>query len=426
MSVTDPHRAKPEILLVGASARAAAHGLMKHGDWAQRLSRLSSDSPSPSSIRPSGIYAIDQFADQDLLEVCDQVVQVPDLTRLNVAQALDRLRSHGKAPKIWIPTGGMENQQDSWAYLQEAVSSELPIGGAVDPMSELRRLDNWRVWGEATGVELPETMTQLPTGSSLPGPASHWLLKSRFSSGGLGVEELGMQGFEHGELDTERLRKSGSYWQRRVEGVDHSALAVCWQGTSHWIGATRQLSGIPELGAPPFLYSGSMGPVELGSLRAPVEKLLEIAARQTHWSGLLGVDFRIDHDRLWLLELNPRYTAGSEVLERSAGSSVIGHLLDLSQGLPARWPSFKEGWAKGVWYVGRGFRGRVRAQAWDRVRRSGEMGYRPIADVAGEGSVVEGPAPAFTVFAHSSEAPSSLETLSQLGAAWETLIFDLI
>lgn len=445
MPDTDVDRAKPEILLVGASTRAAAHGLarcmgLKGLGTAKRPTRLPSNAStrasdasmrasgaSPSiSFQPLGICAIDQFADQDLVEVGEQVVQVPDLTRPQIAQALDRLRSLGKDPKIWIPTGGMENQPDSWSYLQEAIASELPSLGGTEAMNELRRIENWKVWGEASGVPLPETMAQLPAGSVGSSPASRWLRKSRLSSGGLGVSGFDAQDFEPADGEPRQWRKSDWYWQRKVEGMDHSALAVCWQGTSHWIGATRQLSGTRELGAPPFLYSGSIGPVELGSFRAPVEKLLGLAAQQTQWTGLLGVDFRIDDDRLWLLELNPRYTAGSEVLERSSGKSVVSYLLDLPHGIPSQWPSSEEVWAKGVWYVGRGFRGQVRHGSWDRVRGSGEIGCRPIADVAGEGSVVEGPAPAFTVFAHSTDSPFSLETLRQLGATWETLIFDLI
>jgi predicted ATP-grasp superfamily ATP-dependent carboligase len=41
-------------------------------------------------------------------------------------------------------------------------------------------------------------------------------------------------------------------------------------------------------------------------------------------TGMFGVDFVITPDGLWLIEVNPRYTASVEVLERMTGESLLG------------------------------------------------------------------------------------------------------
>lgn len=384
----------PQILLVGASARAAAHALAREG-WE--------------------LQALDLFGDQDLQEVCRGSIALAGLSQPDVARGLEILMHASGAPNVWFPVGGLENEVDSWAWLDQQIPGFPGLSGGSNKLHQLRSVSQWKAWSEEAAAGFPEIRFEPPSTSP-----HEWLYKSTRTSGGLGVRQIA-----EGENWDKVESSEGGYWQRKVKGVDCSALAVCHQGQAHWIGATKQLCGIAEFQAPPFLYSGSIGPIELGEHESTARKLLEVIARSTNWTGLLGIDFRIDSDSFWLFEVNPRYPAGAEVLERSAGQSVIGYLLRLCLGEPATWRTSQAIWMKGVWWLPSGETHCVSPAAWERVLASGESGRRPIADVSPTGSLLTGPCPAFTLFSQASQSTLSIESLVQLGGHWETLIFDL-
>jgi hypothetical protein len=81
------------------------------------------------------------------------------------------------------------------------------------------------------------------------------------------------------------------------------------------------------LGPLRYLYSGSLGPITFADERL---QQLQTAANwivaQTGLDGLFGVDFLAtgQSDSLTLLEINPRYTASMEILERAQDFSAIG------------------------------------------------------------------------------------------------------
>ena len=56
---------------------------------------------------------------------------------------------------------------------------------------------------------------------------------------------------------------------------------------------------------------------------ATFERLGECLARQFGLIGLFGVDAILSGDEVWPVEVNPRYTASVEVLERAMGLSAI-------------------------------------------------------------------------------------------------------
>ena len=52
-------------------------------------------------------------------------------------------------------------------------------------------------------------------------------------------------------------------------------------------------------------------------------RLGNILAEQFELMGLFGVDFVLEGERVWSLEVNPRYTASVEIVERFTGVSAI-------------------------------------------------------------------------------------------------------
>ncbi len=209
----------------------------------------------------------------------------------------------------WMYTGAVENYPEFVAR----ITSNRPLWGVDAPTLEHVR-DPWQV-AEALrrhGLPFPDlarTPEQLPRDGS-------WLAKRFNSAGGQHIAPW------HGPL--ERFETTAHYYQRRVPGMDCSAVFVGAAGCARLLGVTRQLIGEAWTGAQGFRYAGSIGPLELP--RASHARLIAIAdaiCTEFNLTGLFGVDFLLSGDAVWPMEINPRYTASVEILERATGLRAI-------------------------------------------------------------------------------------------------------
>ena len=84
------------------------------------------------------------------------------------------------------------------------------------------------------------------------------------------------------------------------------------------IGITEQLVGTHWPGVLPFRYVGSIGPLEIsGPLRAELTRVGSLLRNEFHLRGIFGVDAIIRDESVWIIEVNPRYTASVEILEQT-------------------------------------------------------------------------------------------------------------
>ena len=161
------------------------------------------------------------------------------------------------------------------------------------------------------GLAAPESLSHPPKAAG-----GHWLHKPLGSSSGAGIDFW--QANSCGGEDR------GYYFQRHVEGLPCAAIYVADAQTSRLLGVTQQLIGTDWTGAAPFHYSGSLGPLPLApATRAELERLGEVLRREFGLRGLFGVDGVLSDGAFWTIEVNPRYTASVEVLERVAGCRAI-------------------------------------------------------------------------------------------------------
>ena len=113
--------------------------------------------------------------------------------------------------------------------------------------------------------------------------------------------------------------------QPYVPGPAFGALFVMGAGRAWLWGVTRQRTGrLVDDDQPPrdFSYAGSIGPWPVRSeWRRALSKLGGDLARRYDLRGLCGVDF-IGGGRPWPIEINPRWTASAEILERGTGRSA--------------------------------------------------------------------------------------------------------
>jgi predicted ATP-grasp superfamily ATP-dependent carboligase len=274
---------QPNIIVVGASARAAAFSALRAG------------------MRP---YAIDLFADCDLAEVCPavKIKRYPE-------DFEPALKEAPQAP--WIYTGGLENHPD----LIDRMAMIRPLygnGGEV-----LRKIRDPKLLADCLArAEVNFAVPEMSDSVSPRDANKQWLRKPRRSSGGLGIRRT--------LLKAEHESGANHYFQEQVPGDSCSAVFLADSSGCRQLGFTEQQSGVADLPDQPFLYAGSATsnvPRNIdGEYRERLEDLGSLLAREFGLRGLFNVDMVGDH---WLLEVNPRYSASVEVLEHSRGENFL-------------------------------------------------------------------------------------------------------
>jgi predicted ATP-grasp superfamily ATP-dependent carboligase len=96
----------------------------------------------------------------------------------------------------------------------------------------------------------------------------------------------------------------------------------------------------------PFVYCGSFGPLIMtDDLRHDLEGIAHRIVSSTKLRGLFTIDYLQEPSgRLWLLEINPRWSGSSEVIERylrhrQGDVSLMAWVLDALDGSPLALPT---------------------------------------------------------------------------------------
>lgn len=258
------------------------------------------------SARGAGFetFAADLFADVDT-RACSPAMRIADFPK----GFLDALAASPPGP--WMYTGGLENHPQ----LVATIAREKPLWG--NDAHVLRRIrDPLAVAAALTQAGLPSVEVQRhppEIADSRP-----WLVKPLASCGGSGIE------FDDRSPQVPARRRRWQYWQCYCPGAPVAAVFVAGTQQTTLLGVTRQLIGVDWAGAGGFRYCGSIGPLRLGRpLTEQVEHVGNVLSRQFNLRGLFGVDGVISDDKFWTIEVNPRYTASVEILERAGCDAPI-------------------------------------------------------------------------------------------------------
>ena len=369
------------LTIVGASVRAAAQSALRAG------------------IAP---LAGDLFADVDLVACCParRVARYPHGLLSVVA---------GPQAGPWMYTGALENHPALVARMAE-VRPLLGCGAAV--LQEVRDPVRLAAVLAAAGLPALEVRT---SPAELPRDGS-FLRKPLRSAAGHHIAPV------RGELRDDASREW--YYQRYAAGESCAAVYVAAQGRGVLLGVTRQLVGTPWSGAARFAYAGSIGPLNLSAtLERGFTELGSCLAEQFALEGLFGVDAIVAGESVWPVEVNPRYTASAEIVERAIEQSVVGlHVAACRDGkLPAApRPQTSRCYGKAVLYaleatgVGQPAVERLLELAG---KKPGAWADWPrVADIPAAGSSVRRGAPLVTCFADGMDEHQTLERLEAQAA----------
>lgn len=222
-----------------------------------------------------------------------------DVVRLPVEQYPDGFRAIlSSAPMApWIYTGGLENSP----RLLDDLAQLRPLWGVAGASVRACR-DPLNLHQQLRANDLPAL--DIRSSGEVTDPERRWLLKPMRGSGGGGIRFA----------KPREPVPSGMYAQAWVEGRSISAV-YC---SGHLLGVSEQFQGVASWGAPPFAYCGNIGPLLLpADVQERLREYGRWAYQQFALRGLFGIDYILQDSLPWLLEINPRYTASIEVLERT-------------------------------------------------------------------------------------------------------------
>lgn len=268
------------LLLIGPSTRAMAYSAKRAG------------------YDP---ICLDLFADTDL-----QAIAPVEVVPLNEYPhgLIERLRKYPKHIPV-VYTGGLENHPQVYLALQQ----QRPVWGYLHPDPQ-----------HGNSIRNPEYLDQLARTKAIHRPRhvrschdnSRWLIKPRAGAGGRGIR------FWDGETIP-----ATHFLEEFIDGISLSASYLHIGSTPRCDGVTEQLIGTAFVHAPsPFSYAGSIGPSRFldNQLLDEFDRIGMALVEADHClMGLFGADFILHDGKLYLIEVNPRYTSSIEVLELQSG-----------------------------------------------------------------------------------------------------------
>ncbi|MEL6895264.1 MAG: ATP-grasp domain-containing protein [Planctomycetota bacterium] len=304
----------PIVHLVGSSVRAAAQSAVAAG-W--------------------NVIAWDDFADTDLLQIAQHRGSPRDFL-------VRRIAGESVTSGPVLLTGGTEPHHP---YLDEQ-----PDAHATHRI--LHSPESLSTHCQGTEIAFPDwfrpTAQSLRTESSGTGP---WIRKSPLGCGGVHIQfakrtdELTPTSIAAPASDVDDWKTS--YLQQLVSGIPISVTAITFPNRTQLLGMCIGRS--TAIGGHPFVYAGSIGPFKAPNTVADrVQQVIQrMRSKATHLRGLFGIDLMweresetrpktrtadeltqsiqsmSDTDELTLLEINPRWTASMELVDRAQTASLI-------------------------------------------------------------------------------------------------------
>ena len=283
-------RSHPSLIIVGASARAAAQSARRAG------------------YEP---WCIDLFADRDLQQIATAIRCPPDAYPQGIVSLVARATFPPEVPVLY--TGALENHPE----VLEAIALQQPLlGCSAEVVRKVRDPSALASIPPIKGLGSCRIHLSPPQKPSSDAGEVRYLIKPRHSAGGHGIRHWSA-GDPFGKT---------CYLQEYAPGTSISATYVADAIGAVLLGVTEQMLGDAAFGSSGFRYCGSLGSLPLTDRqRGALEYLGMTLARRFGLHGPFGVDAVLDaRGDVRPVEVNPRYTASMELLERATDVCVLG------------------------------------------------------------------------------------------------------
>ncbi len=294
-------------LLIGISTRSIAESAMRGGN---------------------SVFTLDYFGDRDQKALVENYSLLRDLDLPCSAESLLQASRCLEFESV-VYTAGLENHPK---MVEQLACRSILLGNEPGVLRQVRDWRTLRKFCCEAEISCPSTL--LPGEEQEADPNICWLCKPVHSGGGHGIR-----------IWTGEPLDGAHVLQAYVEGWPASIIFAADGQKSVVIGLTEQLIGQEELGVEGFRWCGNILPPghDLSKEAPLLEAVEKIASRLTHRFGLRGingVDLVVAEGPNGcpcpvLVEVNPRWTASVELVERAYGLNVFElHLEALAGRLP--------------------------------------------------------------------------------------------
>jgi len=291
------------ILIIGVSTRAMAES---------------------AKVAGYDLVTLDYFGDYDQKSWCENLSLKRDLNLPFGSAQLYEVSRKLKFDAVAY-TANLENQPEVVKRFEAARAAKdcRLLGNSADVLFRVRHWPTLFDFLQRQGISVPETVYegQRPAASD----NRRWLRKPIHSGGG------------HDISFWKKDRPTGSMFilQEHISGISASASFVSNGQECVVLGLTEQIIGRAEFGASGFRYCGNVLPltVEQNAVLTQVRDITASLTQEFKLVGVNGLDFVLKDGRVFPLEVNPRYSASMELIERAYGLSIFGlHVQSIKQG----------------------------------------------------------------------------------------------
>ncbi|WP_345327466.1 ATP-grasp domain-containing protein [Novipirellula rosea] len=290
---------RPTVTLVGASVRAAAQSAKR------------------ANLK---VVGFDLFGDSDCRAACDQFVLITPQEQPGFCDPLPRHDAVlSVANSLLLFVGGFSRDVCSLSstlspvFQSTVLHSTVPQSAAGSKQQDPHFLERL---ASAVGMKFPRTLpsddaSRRHVSERITSTGERWLCKDVSSSGGIHVRWVSDQ-----QSTPLRQHSNSICYQQWIAGKRFGASYLSDGNESVMLGVCRSLHTRKH--PFPFVYGGSLGPVSLTRQQTEtLGRLGDTLVAMTALTGLFGIDVIVDaQENLWLLEINPRWTASSELIER--------------------------------------------------------------------------------------------------------------
>ncbi len=296
------------------------------------------------------VFVVDYWGDADIYKYVDEVLIVCELLKetniekkytdlfLELAQKL--IEKH--QIDFILVGSGFDDQPQMWEKLNKMV----PIIGN-DPKILKKSRDKIKIFSEAKRLGIPSPNSIIVKNAEDAKEAAKSMglpviVRPMRGGGGQGIN-LAKNLNEVEKLFQLLSNQRKIIIQEYIKGIDASCSLISSGKSATTISVNEQLIGISSLGAKDFIYCGNIVPLTAkekvcGKIKMSSETLCKLL----NLKGSNGVDFVINNDEPYLMEINPRFQGTLECVQMVTGLNMVEAHIKACHGiLPKKTPPSK-------------------------------------------------------------------------------------